>query len=592
MARPRVPFSFRPALWLTADAALAASVAWPAEALLLFLLSPDLPFTLGGFFATMVALLPQVLAVFVFAGPLLVLFFTSLRVGKNTRRGLSTRYVLRFALLDAVLLAAAAVHQWRSVGLLLPDLARAALGLTATSLAAAAIVALVLVAVDVRRPRLLGPAWPAALGIALLVPLGLAGDLRRVRVPVPVPSELPGFDPTRRLLVIEVPGLDLVDLEQSAARGSTPALEDALQRGALFRVDGYPLVDPVALHATLVTGRDPRNHGVLAGVRYRPTTGAIAFGIFPRGLLLRPLLLTPLWERVPVGASAVRTVGLPGIASGLGLPFALIGDPLGSPLAAPDSTIVPRAELVPRHAVAGVPGATCPDPPTLQFNPPAPELPSTPALAAEVRGSLGEDLCALGVARALFAGPRPPAIALVRLAGYGRVAWHFAGWRDEKPARGATEPEIAAYKWTMARYLRLLDPEIGRLVAAAGPGALVAVVSPLGVRAREDVGRIGTALIGETGPTGTFAGPPPGLVVLAGDGVRAGERLPGTVPLTAVLPTLLWAAGLPAAEDMGPIVNRAFRSEYVEAHPVVMVPSFAANGVVAPPAARGAAPAR
>ncbi len=580
--RPRG--GLRPALWLTADAALAALIAWPAEALLLFLLNPDLPFTLRGFGATMVALAPQVLVVFVLVGPALVLFATSLAVGRSTRLGLSVRYILRFALLDAVVLAAAAVHQWRSLRELLPDPARTALALTATALAVVAGLALVLVIFDLRRPKRLGAPWVLALGIAVLVPLGIAGDLRRVRVATPHPIQAPGFEPARGLLLVEIPGLDEEDLDRGIKRGSTPALEAFAAAGARFHVDGRPLVDPVALHATLVTGQPPLRHGVLAAVRYRPMTWNLSFGVFPRGLLVRPLLLTSLWRRTPVGGAAVRAVALPGIAESLGLSFAMVGDPLGWPSAGPFSLVVPRTALDVRGPVQ-CPGLgltySCPGPPLRAdqlFDPPAPDLPTTPRLAREAEDALAEDTCALGLGRALLASPSPPQLLVVRLAGYGRVAWQFAGWRSESPARGATDQEIAAYGRTMARHLRALDPALGRLFEA-GKGRLVALVAPLGVRARQDVGRVGAALLGASDPTGTFAGPPPGLVILVGEGVRGGERLEQTAPLTAVLPTLLWAEGLPAAEDMGPIVRTAFRLDFVEAHPVVTLPTFSAQPV-------------
>ena len=566
-----------PALWLTADAGLAALVAWPAEALLLFLLNPDLPFTLGGFGATMIALLPQALAIFVLAGPLAVLFFTTLRVGRNTRRGLSARYVLRFGALDAAFLAFAALRQWQSVGELLPSLARSALGLAGTSLAVSAALAAALAFVDGRRPGFVGVPWILALGVLAVIPLGVAGDMRRVKLPEPRPVEAPGFEPSRRLLIVEIPGLDPDDLAQFVARGNTPALEALAGRGAFFKVAGGPVVDPVALHATLVTGRDPRRHRILAGVRYKPATWDIAFGIFPRGLLLRPLLLTPFWERVPAPEGAVRAVALPGIARALGLEAAVVGDPLGWKGDAEAQMVVPRAALRAGAAVR-LPGEdapfVCPSPAPPAFNPPADSLRSTPALAAELRANLAEDVCALAAGRRLLARSAAPAITLVRLAGYGRTAWRFAGWRDDHPARNATEQEIAAYKWTLTRYVRLLDPEIGQLVDAAGPRALVAVVAPLGVRPRQDVGAVGSALLGATSATGSFAGPPPGFVVVAGEGARAGERLPDIYPLTAVLPTLLWAQGLPAAEDMGPIVRGAFAPAFLEAHPLVALPSY------------------
>ena len=89
-----------PALWLFGDASVAALLAGPAETLLLFLLSPESPLTLGGFGSTLWALMPQIVALYVLLGPALVMLGMALRVGKTTRRGLSVRFVLRFAPLE------------------------------------------------------------------------------------------------------------------------------------------------------------------------------------------------------------------------------------------------------------------------------------------------------------------------------------------------------------------------------------------------------------------------------------------------------------------------------------------------------------
>ena len=75
-------------------------------------------------------------------------------------------------------------------------------------------------------------------------------------------------------------------------------------------------------------------------------------------------------------------------------------------------------------------------------------------------------------------------------------------------------------------------------------------------------------------PTGLRLLPPPGALVLGGEGVVPEGHRAGEIALESVLPTLLWGAGLPAAADMGPIATQAFTPEYVVAHPVIGVPSY------------------
>ncbi|MBP7148103.1 MAG: alkaline phosphatase family protein [Acidobacteria bacterium] len=586
--RRRLTAGRLPFLWLLADAALVALVAGPAEVLLLYLLSPGVPLTLGGFVATLAALLPQVVAVFVLAGPLLVLLATALSVGRSTRRGITTRYVLRFALLDAALLALATAYQWRSAAELLADPARTALALTQSALVAATVVLAALVVADLRWPGRVGAPWILAVTLGTVVALGIATEIRRVRLPAPRPIEMPGFAASRDLLLLEIPGLGADELARYSEIGAIPGLAGLRERGALFTIDGGPATDALALHATLITGREPAAHGLIGSRRYRPVGSSRSFAIFPEGLFLRALLPTPLWSGEAVDHTALRVAALPDIARALGVPAAIVGDPLGWRATTGRLLVVRRDALAGGAAIgvgADAPPVACPAiAETLAerfFDPPAAELAGTPALEARVRRSLEEDLCALAVAREVVAGARFPLLH-VRLGGHLRVARQFAGWREVTPARGASQGEIDAYGRTMARYVRELDPALGALLEAAGKRSLVAVVSPAGMRERQDLGRLAEALAGASGRTADLDGPPPGLLLLAGEGVARRRAASGELPLTSVLPTLLWGVDLPAAEDMGPLAQRAFTREYLASHPLVTV-----AGYTAPAAPRG-----
>ncbi len=574
----RIARGLGPASWLVVDALPAALVASWAETLLLFVLSPEIPLTLPGFVATWWALAPQIVALFVLAGPALVLFGMALAVSRTTRRGLSLRYVLRFALLDAVLLSAACAWQWGRIGSLLPATARLCLALMMTTGLAAALGALVLVIVELRRPGRPGLPWLVALAAGTLVALGATASIRRIEFEPPRAVDIPGFAPRRPVLLVEIPALDPDDLGLYIERGYAEALGGLAEQGLLVRVTEPRATDPIALHATLITGKPAREHGVLGSVRYRPSRSRRSFGILPRGLLLRPLLWTPLWERVPVDRQVVRTVALPQIARGLGVPMARIGDPLGW-RAGPGEIAIPESRLVAgARFQVGDEVLACPAPRDVRgrfFDPPADELPATDRLETIVAEALAQDACALRVARAVVARGQWP-IVWVRLAGHYRVAWEFAGWREDRPARGATQEEIRAWGLTLTRYVRELDPLLGDLFAAAPTEELVLVVSPHGIRQRTDFERLLASLVGRTAPTGTHRGPPDGLVLLRGEGVVAGHRLDG-FPVRSVLPTLLWAAGLPTAEDMGPLITAAFDDRFRGSHPVIAVPGFEAR---------------
>lgn len=591
-ARSRLSGVGIPALWLFGDAALAALVAGPAETLLLFLLSPEIPLTLGGFVATFVALLPQIIGVFVILGPSAVLLGLALRVGRMTRRSFSVRYTIRFALFDAALLALASWHQWRTLGALLPPTSQLCLALATTTFVLAAVVALVLAIVDQKRPGAVGAPWVVALALGVLVSLAATGAVRRVKVEPPRALALPGFEALRGALVIEIPALDPDDVALFVERGSAETLASLAERGTSVALEPGRVADPVALHASLMTGQGPERHGVFGSVRYRPRDARRSFGVLPRGLLIRPLLDTPLWERIPVDESSLRVVSAPAIARALGVRHARIGDPIAERDDGRMGLVLPAAALSGGavHDVAGE-RVECPGFGAVSdefFDPPHQALASTEELERLVRGALVEDVCAL---RAATVAVRSGSFAWVsvRLSGHYRVAYQFAGWREDRPARGVSDREIAAYGRTHQRYVRALDPELATLVDATGGSWLVALVSPHGIRARQDADRLVPELLGRTTPTGSHAGPPPGLLIWAGDGVRPGVRITDAVRLESILPTILWAQGFPAAEDMGPIMTGAFDASFVRERPVIALPSY---GVTAPLEAARRLPAR
>lgn len=569
----------RALLWRFVDAAIPACFAGPAEVLLLFLLSPDRPLTIGDFAAATLAMLPQVVLLFGLLGPALVVIGHLLRVGKTTRRGVSVRYVLRFALLDACLLLVASAYQWHAVGSLLPGPGRVALALMITSLGFTAVLLALMAVIDMKRPRVVGAPWLAAVGLGLAIALTAAAQVRRVHPRPPEPRPLPGFAVERPLLVIEIPGLAPSDLEDYIERGLLPEVEALARTGVQVRVRGGELSDSIALHANLITGRPATGHRLLGAVRYKPFGDRRSFAVVPRALFIRPLLRTPLWRRVPVDHESLYVMALPGIARSLGLNLAWLGDPLGWPRTGALDWMVAETDLQEGELLPvpeGAPAVRCPAGDRVSaslFDPPAPELPATPRLEALVRRALTEDLCALSAARRAVAA-ETYSIVYVRLPGYYEVAYQFAGWRAGDPARSVAERELEAYGRVMPRYAREIGPALGALMeAGAAHESLIALVSPHGIRAREDLSQVTDALLGRMGPTGTHAGPPDGTLVLVGEGVKAGVN-EGAVNATSVLPTLLWAVGLPPSEAMGPIAFRLFEGEFARRTPVVTVPTY------------------
>jgi len=528
----------------------------------------------------LISLAPQAVVLFVLLGPGIVLISMAFSIGRSTKRGLSVRYVLRFASIDAVLLALASLHQIRTVGALLPERARFALLLMVSSLALASVYFVFLVFLDWRRPGSVRTPAIIAGGLALITSLGVAADLRRVRVVKEVPVSLPGFEMRTPLALLELPGLGPGTLDTIMEEGHFPSVLAVHRRGTRLLLDGTPLGDPLAWYATLITGRDSLAHGVLGPVRYRPWLRQRSFGIFPRGLLLRPLLFTPLWSRVPLDADAQRAVDLAGIAGALDIPVAVLGDPLERDTSSPARWIVHRDALRPGGPIPLPQGGEipCPDPGDLSgryFDPPARDLPVSAGLARLVRDAASQDRCVLEAGKHALRSDYP--IVHMRLDGLRRVLYHFTGWNPKQPARGVTSREIEALRWAVARYIRDLDAGLAEIISLARD-RYVAVVSTHGTKAQRGFALPLRVLSGGSGATGSHAGPPPGFLLLTGPGVRRDQRLDRAFPIESVLPTLLWAAGLPLAENMGPIsdlTSSAFTPEFIAESPMMSIPTYA-----------------
>ena len=117
----------------------------------------------------------------------------------------------------------------------------------------------------------------------------------------------------------------------------------------------------------------------------------------------------------------------------------------------------------------------------------------------------------------------------------------------------------------------LLDEQIGALLGAVRRDALVAVVSPYGLAPPDSVERLRRLLGGGGGWRTSAETGPNGLLMLLGDHVPPGRRLP-TADLPDVAPTLCYLLGLPVAQHMeGGVMVDAVDPEYLAETPLRVV---------------------
>jgi hypothetical protein len=150
------------------------------------------------------------------------------------------------------------------------------------------------------------------------------------------------------------------------------------------------------------------------------------------------------------------------------------------------------------------------------------------------------------IAAELYPEIRPHAL-LVHFQAADWAAHHFLVFRQ--PERFAdldwpqeTRERLRAleplYRDTVDEYYRYLDEWLGRLLALRDPQTAVMVLSDHGAGAGPDPDTPGNHDHG-----------PPGMIVLAGPGIRSGARVEGAT-LYDVLPTIAALLGLPRARDL------------------------------------------
>lgn len=386
-----------------------------------------------------------------------------------------------------------------------------------------------------------------------------------------------------------VVGIDTATLDAvlpMAEQGRLPFFASLLREGAYGRLSTFVPERGPALWTTLATGKYPFEHGVLGGrvhaapfvapgeeLRLLPWgIGFSHWGTFgagsepePSGAVRRA---QALWEVLPRLGSPTGTVSwpaldpdpeeAPGGVPGEGFAFddAFFGERLSASLVRPE-------RMAERAWIFRVDPAELPPFPGGE----AGELPEevVEVLAGDVwRLSLSRFLLEQGEARALF----------LRLPGLEEASQRWFGGYAARRLEGRQEPEFELAANRLAAYYSRLDALVAELWGEIEGPKLLMVVSASGVAAPEGLRLAWSTLRGETPVEGVLSGAPDGMLLVGGDGVRAGTLITG-VGLVDVAPTIFYALGAPVPRDLdGRVVTEMFTPELLERQPLTFVPSY------------------
>lgn len=344
------------------------------------------------------------------------------------------------------------------------------------------------------------------------------------RSPAPLPSAAE-LDRPLHLLVVGLDSATMDVLLPLAEQGRLPFFDAVLRNGAAGRLGSLTPTIPAPLWTSLATGKYPYKHGIVAPATYRSPALAehVELRILPRGILF-PRWGLPTARRQPVSAADRRAAPLWATFSRLDIATRVLDWPLATSV---DS------------AASGDAAGTAVAPSGL----------STP-----------EDR-----PRALF----------VRIPGLSAPSRLYFGGYFAHQLEGASEPRYVAAAGRLAAAYEEVDSSLDALWRQLPEPRLLAVASPYGISAPPWWRRV----LAEASDTPLLSGNPSdadGVVALLGTGVRSGVTLRGA-SLVDLVPTLLYALGLPTARDLdGRVLTEAFHPGLLSRRPVTFVPSYEA----------------
>ena len=393
--------------------------------------------------------------------------------------------------------------------------------------------------------------WGAAPGlrygfavVILVLPLvRLLSQSTPPGVPLQVEAEPIGI-PDRRLVVIGIEGLDVGVLLGPATDARFQSLEELRVAGSWGAIEPHRPHLRRSAWTSLATGTYPERHGVKADwgwllpwqpqapLRLLPWTPSGSRLILPWGLAERvtpaPASLPPLWERIQLSGVATSVIGWPGEWSS--------------------------------EFRSALPVATA----VTEFDPDVSSSINWMLETFPNRGALVRDALSSDEARVVAA------VAALE-SGADQVWLHLEGLAAARIELEPLKPRHTREREVIALALEVMDDQLMEVLAAAGPGATVALVTPYGLAPPDSWERLQRLLGAGYEWRMSAETCPPGLVMLSGPGVNRNRRLDG-VRLPDVAPTLCYLVGLPVAQYMqGRVIVDAVEPSFLEDHPLRVI---------------------
>jgi hypothetical protein len=362
----------------------------------------------------------------------------------------------------------------------------------------------------------------------------------------------------RPVIVVAIRNLPYDWIVTLAGEGSLPFFEGARQRAYFARVEPFATSSDKALWASLATGKLPYRHGVTGSFSYRtPLNREEPFLLLPNGIGFQAWGLMPPVEKI--------SAPLP---SGDALPLWTMFERLSFHAAVVNWPAVRRGSasvVVTDSAIRNAPRSSA----ALLAPLLAPFKGTGKAQERIVRG-LAADTGAVSALRRI-ASQRTLGLDVVALDGFSEAQRALHIYSNALPARTTMKGEA------LRAYVGQLDALLAG-IARDYPDHLLVVVSPSGPAAP----RL---------PTTPYAfareaiavddpGADDGFAIITGSGTTHRDN-PAAAKVDDIVPTTLFAAGLPAARDMdGSVLTAAFDDAFLRRNALSLIATYEAKEIV------------
>jgi hypothetical protein len=367
----------------------------------------------------------------------------------------------------------------------------------------------------------------------------------------------------RPVILVAIRNLPYDWIVTLAGEGSLPFFDAARQRAYFSRVEPFATSSDKALWASLATGKLPYRHGVTGSFSYRtPLNRDEPFLLLPSGIGFQAWGLLPPVEKISAPLPSGDALPLWTMFERLSFHAAVINWPavrLGS-----------ASVVVPASAIR------------------SPQRANTPLLAGRFDGTgpararilrgLAADTAAIHSINALagntlghIGAEHAAGLTVVDLDGFSEAQRGLHIYTNDLPARTTMKGEA------LRSYVGQLDALLAA-IARDHPDHLLVVVSPSGP-APPPLPVTPYAFAREA-----FAvddpGADDGFVVITGGGTTHRDN-PAGAKVEDIVPTVLFAAGLPAGRDMdGSVLTAAFDDAFLRRNALSLIATYEAKEIV------------